>query len=230
MRKSEDQTEPVPTLTLTQETKDPLALWEIVSVVTSCLITEWVVMAFVGNSKTIGAIPAGFALGFMIFSHRERGETPRSLGFRFDNFLGAVRLLLWPTLIAAVSIVLVSWWLRGSDFALAPLRARFLSLPLWALFQQYALQGFINQRAQLSLGKGVKSIVLVAVVFSLLHFPNPILMALTLVGGVLWATVYQRAPNLFAPALSHAFVSLLLALSVSPNLMNGLRVGLKYFH
>lgn len=197
--------------------------------VTSCLITEWVVMSLGGNSKAIGAIPVGLALGLMIFSHHERGETPRSLGFRFDNFWPALRLLLAPTIVAIAVVVLGCLWMRGSEFAIAPLRPRFLTLPLWALFQQYALQGFINTRAQLQFGKGAKSILLVGAVFSLLHFPNPILMVLTLFGGVLWAIVYQRVPNLYAPALSHALGSLMVTLSVSPQLGHGLRVGLKYF-
>lgn len=215
---------------MNQAATDPSPLWEIISVVTSCLIVEWLVFAFVGNSKLVGAIPVTLALAFMIFSHCERGETVRDIGFRFDNFWIAVRVLLWPTAVVAMTIPLLSWWIRGDDFTFAPLRLRFITLPLWALFQQYAVQGFINRRAQLSLGKGLKSIVLVAIVFSLVHLPNPLLMGLTLIGGLLWAAVYQRVPNLFALALSHALASWVVALSVSPRLVNGLRVGLKYFH
>ena len=187
------------------------------------------VFAFVGNSKVVGAIPVVLALAFMILSHRERGESARDIGLRLDNLLPAVRLLLLPTIIAATLILCISWLIRGSGFALAPLRLRFLALPFWALFQQYAIQGFINRRAQLSLGMGVKSIVLAAGLFSLVHAPNPLLMVLTLIGGLLWATVYQRVPNLFALALSHAITSLLVTLSVSPHLVNGMRVGMKYF-
>ena len=164
----------------------------------------------------------------MIFSHRERGETAKELGFRFDNFPAAARLLFLPTVIAAALILLMGWYGR-SRFEFAPLRLRFLTLPLGALFQQYALQGFINRRAQLVTGPGVKSIVLVAILFSVMHLPNPLLAGLTLVAGLMWAAAYQRVPNLFALTISHVVLSLLLALSLPANLVYNLRVGLKYF-
>jgi membrane protease YdiL (CAAX protease family) len=205
-----------------------LALWEIASVATSCLIAEWVVLSFVGRNKLIIAVPVLLALGLMVFSHRERGETLRDLGFRGDNFLSACRLLLLPTALAVLAILLASWLTNHTVFA-GDVRVRYFSLPLWALLQQYALNGFINRRTQLAFGKGAKSVALVAVVFALLHLPNPLLAILTLIGGLIWAAVYQRQPNLFALALSHTLVSLTLALNISPDLLNSLRVGFKYF-
>jgi len=127
-----------------------------------------------------------------------------------------------------VVLVVAKVWFT-EPLTVAPWRNRFLLLPLWALFQQYILNGFINRRAQLALGPGWKSVTLVAVIFALFHLPNPGLTMLTFAGGFLWASVYQRKPNLFALALSHAVVSVTLALAVSPNLLNGLRVGFKYF-
>ena len=213
---------------LTTESTPALALWEILSVVTSCLLVEWVVFSFAGRSKLIGAVPVLLAVGLMLMSHREHGETVREVGFRTDNFLAACRLLVLPTALVVLLAVAVGWFTNHTIFQ-APWRNRFLLLPLWALLQQYALNGFINRRAQLALGKGTKSILLVAVVFSLLHFPNPLLAILTFVGGLIWATVYQRQPNLFALALSHAVSSLTLALTISPKLLDSLRVGFKYF-
>ena len=69
--------------------RSTLALWEIVSVVVSCLIAEWVVLAFVGANKIILALPIALAVALMIFSHRVYNETPHELGFRVDNLRAA---------------------------------------------------------------------------------------------------------------------------------------------
>ncbi|MEO8435352.1 MAG: CPBP family intramembrane glutamic endopeptidase [Pyrinomonadaceae bacterium] len=207
-----------------------LAGWEILSVVSSLLIAEWVILSFVGNSKLVAAVPVGLAFIFMCLSHRLRGETIREIGFRLDNFSQAVKWLLLPTLLAGTLIVLAGWVSGGLRFNLAPSRPRFLLLPLWALVQQYVTQGFVNRRAQIWLGRGMPSVLIVAVVFSLLHLPNLPLAGATFLGSLLWAAGYQRVRNVFAPALSHAFLSFLIAFCFPPSWLNSLRVGFKYFN
>jgi len=206
-----------------------LAAWEIVSVASSFLIVAWIVMPFAPDVRA-GLLPLGLALALIFLSHRARHETLREIGWRFDNFGRACRLLAVPMLLCACSILALGW-LKGSlHFDKALLWRWSLWLPVWGLLQQYVLQGFINRRAQIVCGKsGIWSVLIVAAVFALLHLPNPWLTLATFAGGLIWGYVYQQAPNLFALGLSHGLMALVLASSLSAATLNNLRVGFRYF-
>ena len=211
-----------------------LAAWEIASIVSSMLIAEWILSAVAGRSKFVVAIPITLAFVFMICSHRLRGETLRELGFRFDNFLRAGKLLVLPMLVAAGLCLLAGWWLgQRINFlrwhAERPILGQLFLGFGWGLVQQYVLQSFINRRAQIIQGPGWISILLVAGIFCGLHLPNPWLTVITFAGGVIWASVYQRAPNIFALAVSHSLMTWVLVSTLPASALNHLRIGFKYF-
>ena len=206
-----------------------IAVWEIASVTLSFLIAGWIVRPLAGGRGWIAAIPLSMALVLMLVSHRTRKERARDVGWRLDNFLAALRLLIIPTLCAAAVILVIGFYSEGFRSNKWLDWEWVLWLPVWALIQQYSLQGFINRRAQLVFGRGPKSVVLVAIIFALLHLPNPFLTVATLVGGILWAITYQRIPNLFALSISHALISFLLVFALPNSILKGLRVGFRYF-
>ncbi|HJZ82747.1 MAG TPA: CPBP family intramembrane glutamic endopeptidase [Pyrinomonadaceae bacterium] len=211
-----------------------LAAWEIVSVSASILIAEWILSAAGGRSRLIVAIPIALAFILIVSSHLLRGESARDLGFRFDTFGRAIKLLLLPMAAITVLSFLIGFLsgTRPDLFRWHAERLIVVQLALgfaWGFLQQYVLQGYLNRRAQIIWGPGALSVLLTGFLFSGLHFPNPWLMLVTFVGGLVWAFVYQRAPNLFALAVSHSVMTWVLVTTLPPAALNHLRIGLKYF-
>ena len=103
-------------------------------------------------------------------------------------------------------------------------------VPFWALFQQYALQGYLNRRAQIVAGKGWKSVLLVALLFAVVHLPNPLLFVLTFLGGAnLGHDLPKTTQSLRARALTCSNFRNRGAFYSGLQWTNSLRVGFKYF-
>ncbi|HEV2762172.1 MAG TPA: CPBP family intramembrane glutamic endopeptidase [Pyrinomonadaceae bacterium] len=210
-----------------------LAAWEIVSLVSTTVVAEWVVFSVGGGDRRLVMFPVVVAFAYMFLSHRGWRETRRDLGWRFDNFSQAAKLLALLFLVVAAVLVPFGYFNGTLNFSKWYGGQTILGLPalgvLWGLMQQYVLQAFINRRAQVIWGRGWRSVLLVGALFGALHLPNPWLTAATFLGGLVWAAVYQRAPNLPALALSHGLMTWLLISTVPASALHGLRVGYKFF-
>lgn len=196
--------------------------------VLSFLAAEWIIRPPGARGGLLAGAPLIVALAVMILSHYARGENPRTIGWRLDNFLPAARSLLPFTLGGIIFIGITGWVLGGGGSSKWREWKWVLWLPLWALIQQYALQGFINRRAQIVFGIGYRGVLLVALVFAVLHLPNTYLVICTFIGGLVWAKTYQRFPNLFVLSLSHALLSLMSVATLPASILHALRVGIRY--
>ncbi len=211
-----------------------LAGWEIASVVSSIFIAEWLASIAADWTRIFLAVPIGLAFVLSISSHRLRGETARDLGFRFDNFFRAAGLLTLPMIVTAIVCLAIAWWTgERIDFlrwhVSRPLAAQLILGFAWGFVQQYMLQSLVNRRAQIIWGKGWLSVLVVAAIFAGLHLPNPALTVTTFIGGVIWAAVYQRAPNIFALAFSHSLMTWIVVSTLPASALHHLRIGFKYF-
>jgi len=61
------------------------------------------------------------------------------------------------------------------------------------------------------------------------HLPNLTLALLVLIAAIVWAWVYERAPNLWALGLSHGLLSLVLMHSLPLRFLHSMSVGYKHF-
>lgn len=208
---------------------------EVASVIGSVFLTLWLIIPMQPPYRWMWAVPGVLALWLIVNSHRVRGESLRQLGLGTENFGRAVKLLALPTL-AALILFVGTGWLSGTYRDRPGFRYALLLLPIWGLVQQLILQGIIYRRVRyLAAGSEGDSghinlaIILTALLFSLAHAPNPALMLLTFLGGLIWSWVYERAPNLPALALSHGLMSGLVLTSLPPWVLHSMSVGYKHF-
>jgi membrane protease YdiL (CAAX protease family) len=198
---------------------------EVISVVLSILLVEWALAPFVVAPWVLGGPPL-LAFALMLYSHHYRGETAQTLGFGGRNFDRALLLLASPTLLAIAALIF-NGYLTHSLHLPDRFWARLSLLPLWALLQQYAMLGFAYRRLRQFLPAN-QTIIMIAGLFALVHAPNLPLMILTALGGLIWSFVYERAPNLFASAISHVLLSATVLVAIPERILPSMTVGYRY--
>ncbi|HSR54430.1 MAG TPA: CPBP family intramembrane glutamic endopeptidase [Acidobacteriota bacterium] len=151
-----------------------------------------------------------------------RHSLHRWLGLRLDNLSQALRLALPLTAAMAAAALVVAW----ASGRLQPEQERlpWVYIP-WALLQQFVLQGFLLPRCKEVLGSRGAAIVAAAALFGLYHLPNWPLMAASFLGGLAWCWIFTRRPNLWAVAISHALLGLLISFFFKFDGLQQFRVG-----
>lgn len=201
---------------------------EVTSIVASVMIALWIVVPLAPGNRTLLAVPVVLALALVLISQQVRGERLAEVGFGAANFGKACRLVTIPTIAALLVLTLIGWHYASIHFDKGVL-LKLIGLPIWALVQQFILQGFIYRRVRSLTSTANQAAMITAAVFGAVHLPNLTLAILTFIGGFVWSMVYERAPNLYPLALSHGLVSLFV-MSTLPNwMLRSLSVGYKYF-
>jgi membrane protease YdiL (CAAX protease family) len=167
----------------------------------------------------------------LLATHLWHRDTMWCLGFRFDNLIPALKLSALASLPFLVLLLIVGFVAgkMGNLKLYESLAASGLHYILWAIFQQYGLQGYFHHRLRQVIFNPTLSSAINALIFMSLHFPNPVLMVFTLLGGFALSLVYSRQPNIFALGIFHGLVGLLLANSFPRQLLHNMRVGPGYY-
>jgi len=204
------------------------ALCEIACLFFCVELIMWVVPV-VPEMRTAYAGLAGMIILLLVATHLRDRPQARELGFRLDNFLpvlGRISLRFAPF----IAVILVTGLASHSLSFGARFYGMLLSVPLWALLQQYMLLAFVHRRLRVVFGGGQRTVAVTALLFALLHLPNPMLTLACAVAGYIWTDAYERSPNLYANALTHAVASALIANALPHWLLKNMVVGLNHFY
>jgi hypothetical protein len=167
-------------------------------------------------------------LALVIVSHAVRGESPAALGLRTGGFIECARRFAVPVvLVAAIGTILGFALDTVRDVALWRVAGVLAGYCVWALFQQYLLNGYFTNRLQASVDTKYQYLVapMAGALFAGAHVPNTLLMAVTLVGGTVAAAAYMRHRNLFFLAFAHALIGTMIWFVVPDTVSHHLRVG-----
>ncbi len=132
---------------------------------------------------------------------------------------------------ALAALILLAGWRAGTLHPLYvthPVRNVAL-YALWALAQQFVTQSFFFLRLEELLGSAKPAVAATALLFAAAHIPNPVLVPLTLAGGLAFCELFRRYRNLYPLAAAHALLGLALAISLPVPLQHNMRVGIGYF-
>ena len=137
---------------------------------------------------------------------------------------------LWRALTVTCAAVLL---IVGAGAAIGTLHDRrdFLGslapLVLWGGAQQWVLQTVVLREAQRTSSRA-RGIVIAAVLFAVVHLPNPLLAPLTGAAALIWCRLYDRDPNIIPLALSHGLGTLALRYAFDETIIGHLRIGAAY--
>jgi membrane protease YdiL (CAAX protease family) len=138
--------------------------------------------------------------------------------------------LMPPAIIIAAAMLATAAW-AGTLHPLLGYRTPALhafGYVSWAFLQEWMALGFVLVRLERMLSPRY-AVLACAVIFSVAHIPNPMLMASTFAMAATFAFLFRRYRALFPMAFAHALLGLTLALALPGHLTHFMRVGAGYF-
>ena len=153
-------------------------------------------------------------------------DSLKRLGLRLDNFWQALRGVMLVSLLTAGVSIGVGYYLVSIDPP-ANIAIELRDYFIWAAAQQYALQSVILQRLE-DAGLRRRAPLAAAALFSIVHAPNPGLLILTFLGGLLWCSTFRKHPSLLAVSLSHAILAVVVVSTLPYEATGWYRIGPAY--
>lgn len=164
---------------------------------------------------------------WMLASIVAHGDTPKTMGWRVDNLWPATKrsTLVFSVCIAGLllaGILLGSW--RGPIHHLLVPR-HFFGYMAFCLLQQVALNSYLTNRLLGGLTSPATASLLAGALFAALHWPNPVLVPLTFIGGTAMAWLFARERNIIPLAIGQGILGTLVWWAFPVAWHHGLRVG-----
>ena len=178
------------------------------------------------SPKTWLLFPVWLVISFAI--HR---DNPKSLGWRADNLTSATKravpIFLFFMLMIAIAGIFLGALHRLPAHFVEP--RRFAGYFSFCLLQQIGLQSMTMNRLLQGIRSREAASFAGGLLFGALHWPNPVLVPLTFVGGVMMCWLFARERNILPLALGQALLGALVWWAFPLAWHHSMRVGPGYY-
>ena len=164
---------------------------------------------------------------WLVASFALHRDTPKTLGWRADNLWPSI-LLGWKIFIAFAAAPLLAAFFFGAYHQWPPHFAhieRFLGYFAFCLLQQVGLNSYMTNRLLYSFESVPLSALIAGLIFAALHWPNPVLVPLTFIGGVVMSWLFAKERNIIPLAVGQAIIGTLVWWALPIAWHHGMRVG-----
>ncbi|HXH47823.1 MAG TPA: CPBP family glutamic-type intramembrane protease [Terriglobia bacterium] len=170
-------------------------------------------------------------LAAVLFSQWLYGDTLEERGLTAREFRACARAILPVLLVVVAAGVLYGLWAREVAVQLASPRAAlmFVGYFIWCSLQQYLTQSYFHRRLMRVVQSAHLRSFVIGLLFAGAHIPNPVLMAATFAGGIVFAEIFSRHPNIWPLAFVQALAGFVIGTLSPPWIIHGMRVGPGYF-
>lgn len=178
------------------------------------------------SPKTWLVFPVWLLLSFAL--HR---DTPKTIGWRGDNLKAAAWRTAPVFLIFSVAIMIAGVALgalhRTPAHFVVP--KRFVGYFAFCLLQQIGLQSLTMNRLLSGLRSPQVAAFVGGLLFGALHWPNPVLVPLTFIGGTIMCWLFARERNIIPLVIGQSILGALVMWAFPAAWHHGMRVGPGYY-
>ena len=159
-------------------------------------------------------------------------DTLQTLGWSVDNLWSSTIRASMVFLPCALAIVVVGRFVGGEDHAFQHvlLPSRFFGYMAFCLLQQVGLSSLVTNRLLAATDSPMRVSFIAGLLFALLHWPNPVLVPLTFVGGALMAWLFSKDRNILPLVVWQTILGSLIWWAFPIAWHHSMRVGPGFYH
>jgi hypothetical protein len=164
---------------------------------------------------------------WMLASVVIHGDTPKTMGWRADNLWPATKrsAVVFVPCIAGLCLagILLGALHRPVPHLIDP--KHFFGYMAFCLLQQVGLNSYLTNRLLGAMNGPAMASLFGGTIFAALHWPNPVLIPLTFIGGVAMAWLFARERNIIPLAIGQGILGTLVWWAFPVAWHHAMRVG-----